>query len=110
MASEAKTGNPIVETVKTIVFALLIAGVFRTLFFQPFWIPSGPIMDTRPIVHFLFVYMTAHGYSFPSCPSVRFAALNINSKDTCGFLGGEHERVFGSESERGDIALFRLPV
>ena len=30
-----------VETIKTIVYALLIAGVFRTLFFQPFWIPSG---------------------------------------------------------------------
>jgi signal peptidase I len=29
------------ETVKTVVYALLIAGVFRTLFFQPFWIPRG---------------------------------------------------------------------
>ena len=25
------------ETVKTVVYALLIAGVFRTMFFQPFW-------------------------------------------------------------------------
>ena len=29
------------ETIKTIFWALLIAGIFRTLFFQPFWIPSG---------------------------------------------------------------------
>jgi len=31
----------VIETVKTIVYALLIAGAFRTIFFQPFWIPSG---------------------------------------------------------------------
>ena len=31
MASEKK-GNAIVETIKTVVYALLIAGVFRTLF------------------------------------------------------------------------------
>ncbi|MEG4641344.1 S26 family signal peptidase, partial [Paracoccus sp. APAP_BH8] len=34
------------ETVKTIFWALVIAGVFRTLFFQPFWIPSGSMKDT----------------------------------------------------------------
>ena len=38
MAAAAKQDS-IMETVKTIVYALLIAGVFRTLFFQPFWIP-----------------------------------------------------------------------
>ena len=37
----------IVETIKTIVYALLIAGVFRTLFFQPFWIPSGSMKDIK---------------------------------------------------------------
>ena len=36
MAAKEKTGNAFVETIKTIVYALLIAGVFRTLFFQPF--------------------------------------------------------------------------
>ncbi len=39
MSSKAEEG--IVETIKTVVYALLIAGVFRTLFFQPFWIPTG---------------------------------------------------------------------
>ncbi len=29
------------ENVKTIFWALIIAGIFRTLFFQPFWIPTG---------------------------------------------------------------------
>ncbi len=46
MASKAKTEGGIMETVKTVVYALLIAGVFRTLFFQPFWIPSGSMKDT----------------------------------------------------------------
>ncbi|MEQ8365191.1 MAG: signal peptidase I, partial [Roseicyclus sp.] len=36
MAAEAKKDG-IGETIKTVVYALLIAGVFRTLFFQPFW-------------------------------------------------------------------------
>ena len=40
------------ETVKTVVYALLIAGVFRTLFFQPFWIPSGSMKDTLLIGDF----------------------------------------------------------
>ena len=40
MAAKEKTGNAFVETIKTIFWALLIAGVFRTLFFQPFSIPS----------------------------------------------------------------------
>ncbi|MGB5869311.1 MAG: signal peptidase I, partial [Albidovulum sp.] len=34
MTSTAK--ESITETIKTIVYALLIAGVFRTVFFQPF--------------------------------------------------------------------------
>lgn len=110
MASEAKTGNPIVETVKTIVFALLIAGVFRTLFFQPFWIPSGSMKDTLLIGDFLFVNKMAYGYSYSSCPSVRFAGLNIDAKDICGFLGGDNKRLLGSEPERGDIVVFRHPV
>ena len=41
MADKEKEPSAIVETIKTIVYALLIAGIFRTLFFQPFWIPSG---------------------------------------------------------------------
>lgn len=110
MASEAKTGNPIVETVKTIVFALLIAGVFRTLFFQPFWIPSGSMKDTLLIGDFLFVNKMAYGYSYASCPSVRFAGLDIDAKDICGFLGGDNKRILGSEPERGDIVVFRHPV
>ncbi|MEL7262867.1 MAG: S26 family signal peptidase, partial [Pseudomonadota bacterium] len=46
MAAKEKSQNQFLETIKTIVYALLIAGVFRTLFFQPFWIPSGSMKET----------------------------------------------------------------
>ncbi|MDG1085183.1 MAG: signal peptidase I, partial [Planktotalea sp.] len=34
MAEAEKKGNPVIETIKTVVYALLIAGIFRTIFFQ----------------------------------------------------------------------------
>ena len=55
MAQTSEESNGIVETIKTVVYALLIAGIFRTLFFQPFWIPSGSMKDSLLIGDFLFV-------------------------------------------------------
>ncbi|MDX1786291.1 MAG: signal peptidase I [Roseovarius sp.] len=112
MASDDKKTNSIVETIKTVVYALLIAGVFRTLFFQPFWIPSGSMKDTLLIGDFLFVNKMAYGYSYASCPSIRIGALgvDIDASDICGFLDGDNTRIFGSEPERGDIVVFRHPV
>jgi len=83
------------ETVKTVVYALLIAGVFRTLFFQPFWIPSGSMKDTLLIGDFLFVNKMAYGYSRFSCP---FALCPVSG------------RIFGSEPELGDVVVFRHPT
>ncbi|SPF77485.1 signal peptidase I [Pseudoprimorskyibacter insulae] len=110
MASEAKAQNGFVETIKTIVYALLIAGVFRTLFFQPFWIPSGSMKDTLLIGDFLFVNKMAYGYSYSSCPSIRVPGIEIDAKDICGFLDGDNKRFLGSEPKRGDVAVFRHPV
>ena len=42
----------IFDTIKTVFYALLIAGLYRTLFFQPFWIPSGSMKDTLLIGDF----------------------------------------------------------
>ncbi|MEM1431565.1 MAG: signal peptidase I [Pseudomonadota bacterium] len=86
----------VVETVKTVVYALLIAGIFRTLFFQPFWIPSGSMKDTLLIGDFLFVNKMAYGYSQHSCP---FSA--------CSFIEG---RWLARDPEVGDVAVFRHPV
>ncbi|MCE5973393.1 signal peptidase I [Sinirhodobacter sp. WL0062] len=90
-----KSDGGIVETIKTVFWALLIAGVFRTLFFQPFWIPSGSMKDTLLIGDFLFVNKMAYGYSAHSCP---FSACPIEG------------RLFGSEPERGDVVVFRHPT
>ncbi|MBK0326394.1 signal peptidase I [Rhodobacteraceae bacterium F11138] len=113
MAEKAKKkGNAIVETIKTIVYALLIAGVFRTLFFQPFWIPSGSMKETLLIGDFLFVNKMAYGYSYASCPSVMLpgVGINIDAEDICGMLKGDNTRLFGSQPERGDVVVFRHPV
>ena len=95
MASETNKGGGIVETIKTVVYALLIAGVFRTLFFQPFWIPSGSMKDTLLIGDFLFVNKMAYGYSSVSCP---FSMCPIDG------------RILGSDPERGDVVVFRHPT
>ncbi|PZQ98021.1 MAG: signal peptidase I [Cereibacter sphaeroides] len=95
MATKVKSEGGILETVKTVVYALLIAGIFRTLFFQPFWIPSGSMKDTLLVGDFLFVNKMAYGYSRYSCP------LGL-----CPFSG----RILGSEPERGDVVVFRHPV
>ncbi len=97
------------ETVKTIVYALLIAGIFRTLFFQPFWIPSGSMKDTLLIGDFLFVNKMAYGYSYASCPAVKIPrfGIDLGPEDFCGAFMGADDRLFGSEPERGDVIVFR---
>lgn len=112
MATEAKKSGAFVETIKTIFWALLIAGVFRSIFFQPFWIPSGSMKDTLLIGDFIFVNKMAYGYSYASCPSVRLPAIgvNIDAQKICGFIDGDNTRIMGSEPERGDVVVFRHPV
>ena len=102
----------VIETVKTVVYALLIAGIFRTLFFQPFWIPSGSMKDTLLIGDFLFVNKMAYGYSYASCPSIRIPQIGIDvgADDFCGMFDGTNERFLGSEPLRGDVVVFRHPV
>jgi signal peptidase I len=91
----AKNEGGIVETVKTVVYALLIAGLFRTLLFQPFWIPSESMKSTLLIGDFVFVNKMAYGYSKYSCP---FSICPISG------------RIMASEPERGDVIVFRHPV
>jgi signal peptidase I len=95
MASTDSAKGGFMETVKTVFWALVIAGVFRTLFFQPFWIPSGSMKETLLIGDFLFVNKMAYGYSRWSCPF-----------GICPITG----RLFGTEPARGDVVVFRHPV
>jgi len=99
MASRTTSENGIVETIKTIVYALLIAGLFRTLLFQPFFIPSESMKDTLLIGDFLFVNKMAYGYSQYSCP---FSLCPIPGRIKVPFLS--------HDPERGDIVVFRHPT
>ncbi len=82
------------ETVSVIVQALLLALVIRTLFFQPFSIPSGSMRPTLLEGDYLFVTKWAYGYSRYSLPF---------SPDL--FSG----RIWGGEPQRGDVAVFKFP-
>jgi signal peptidase I len=95
MSEIEKTDGGLMEWVKTIVYALLLAGLIRTLFFQPFWIPSSSMKDTLLIGDFLFVNKMAYGYSQHSCPF-----------SMCPFSG----RILFSEPERGDVVVFKNPA
>ncbi|MDG1472837.1 MAG: signal peptidase I [Ascidiaceihabitans sp.] len=110
--AEKKEGNSIIETIKTVVYALLIAGVFRTLFFQPFWIPSGSMKETLLIGDFLFVNKMAYGYSYASCPSIKIQRLGIDldGQKLCGVFDGDNGRFWAGEPDRGDVVVFRHPT
>ena len=95
-----KKEDSVWELIKTIVYALLIALFVRTLFFQPFWIPSSSMKSTLLIGDFMFVNKMAYGYSWASCDVVR----RINF---CRWAQDENSRLFGSEPERGDIVVFK---
>ena len=82
------------ETVSVIVQALLLALVIRTLFFQPFSIPSCSMRPTLLEGDYLFVTKWAYGYSHYSLPF---------SPDI--FSG----RIWGSEPERGEVVVFKYP-
>lgn len=82
------------ETVKTVVYALLIALVIRTFLFQPFNIPSGSMENTLLIGDYLFVEKYAYGYSRYSFP---FGLMPIPG------------RIFGRDPDRGDVVVFKLP-
>lgn len=103
MAAKAKNEGGFMETLKTIVYALILAGLIRTLLFQPFWIPSGSMKSTLLIGDFLFVNKFAYGYSYASCPS-------MFGVDFCGFAKGSDTRLLGSEPEVGDVVVFKHPV
>ncbi|WP_306006568.1 signal peptidase I [Aquicoccus porphyridii] len=112
MGEKSSFAGSVLETIKTIVYALLIAGIFRTLFFQPFWIPSGSMKDTLLVGDFLFVNKMVYGYSHASCPSIRIASLglDIDAEDICGWMKSDNSRVWGGEPQRGDVVVFRHPV
>lgn len=83
------------ETVKTVIYAVLLATVFRTFFYEPFNIPSESMLPTLLTGDYIFVSKMSYGYSRHSFP---FS------------LGPFSGRVMNGEGVgRGDIAVFKLP-
>ena len=82
------------EVVKTIIYALLIAGLIRSLLFQPFNIPSGSMEATLLEGDYLFVSKFSYGYSRYSFP---FGIVPLSG------------RVWSGLPERGDVVVFKWP-
>ena len=91
--AKPKSGG-LLENVKTIVYAGLIAIGIRTVAFEPFNIPSGSMIPTLLVGDYLFVSKYSYGYSRFSLP---FAPNLFNG------------RIFGRLPERGDVAVFKYP-
>ncbi len=56
-------GASIWDTVKTLLYAVLIAMIFRTVLVEPFNIPSGSMIPTLLVGDYLFVTKYSYGYS-----------------------------------------------
>lgn len=86
--------NSIGETIRTIIFAMIIALTIRTLAFEPFNIPSKSMVPTLLVGDFLFVSKFSYGYG------------------TTGTFWGVapfQGRVGGHTPQRGDVIVFKTP-
>ena len=87
--------NFFIENAKTLFYALIIAIIIRSLFIQPFYIPSSSMEPNLLVGDRLFVTKYTYGYSkhsFPFSPPI--------------FKG----RLFQKEPKRGDIVVFKTPA
>ena len=87
--------NLIIENIKTILGALFIAIVIRSLIFQPFYIPSSSMEPTLLVGDRIFVSKYEYGYSKHSFPF----SPNIYSK-----------RFFYNTPSIGDLVVFKTPA
>ena len=93
-ADKYKTKNSIKELFKTLLIAGSIAIFFRSIFFEPFNIPSGSMIPTLLVGDYLFVSKYSYGYSKYSFP---FGVVPIS------------DRVLEKSPKRGDVIVFRKP-
>ena len=85
----------IIENIKTLIYALIIAIIIRSLFLQPFYIPSSSMESNLLIGDRLFVTKYTYGYSkhsFPFSPNLF------------------QNRFFFNEPKRGDVIVFKTPA
>jgi signal peptidase I len=91
--AKRKSGG-LLESIKTVLYAALIAVAIRTIAFEPFNIPSGSMIPTLLIGDYLFVSKYSYGYSRFSLP---FAPDLFEG------------RIFKHFPKRGDVAVFKNP-
>ncbi len=82
------------ETIKTVIYAIAIAVLIRTFWFEPFKIPSGSMYPTLEVGDFLFVSKYTYGYSKHSFP---FSFPTFSG------------RIWQDLPERGDVVVFKFP-
>ena len=83
-----------IENLKTLIYALIIAVFIRSIFIQPFYIPSSSMEPTLLVGDRLFVTKYSYGFSkhsFPFSPPL--------------FSG----RYIYNEPSRGDVVVFKTP-
>ena len=85
----------IYDNAKTILGALIIAVLIRSILFQPFYIPSSSMEPTLLVGDRIFVSKYAYGYSKHSFPF----SPNITDK-----------RFFSKNPKRGDLVVFKTPA
>ncbi|HXQ54087.1 MAG TPA: signal peptidase I [Stellaceae bacterium] len=95
----SKTTSGLVELVKTLVYAIVIALFIRSFFYEPFSIPSASMVPTLLVGDYLFVSKFSYGYSRYSLP---YGYLSPP-------LTGGSGRVFYRAPRRGDVVVFKLP-
>ena len=85
----------IIENIKTLFYALIIAIIIRSLIIQPFYIPSSSMEPNLLVGDRIFVTKYSYGYSkhsFPFSPPI--------------FKG----RMFYNGPKRGDVVVFKTPA
>ena len=85
----------IIENLKTLIYALILALIIRSFLFQPFYIPSSSMEPNLLVGDRLFVAKYEYGYSRHSFPfSPKFTDKRFASK----------------KPSRGDVIVFKTPT
>ncbi len=85
----------IIDNIKTLIIALVIAIIIRSLLFQPFYIPSSSMEPTLLVGDSIFVSNYTYGFSKHSFP---FSPPVLN------------KRIFNSKPDYGDLIVFKTPI
>ena len=93
----------IIENLKTVFYALLIAFAIRTFLFQPFYIPSSSMEPNLLVGDRLFVSKYSYGYSRHSFPySPNFSNKRYFDKNGYDFLNPQEEQDDDDEWDDDD--------